>query len=145
MTAYLFDIDGVLTDPVEKRVTEENLYSEIIKRLQRKDKICFNTGRSTAWITKRVVIPLLKQVSDKNIFGNFFVIGEKGGTWITFDKDGNMIHGRKESFFLSPEFANKIKTLVEKEYSDSMFFDTTKETMISIEMHDGFALAEFHR
>lgn len=46
-TAYLFDVDGVLTDPVEKRVDREEIFSEIISRLQSGQPVAFNTGRST--------------------------------------------------------------------------------------------------
>ena len=31
--AYLFDVDGVLTDPIEKHVTNPELFTQLIERL----------------------------------------------------------------------------------------------------------------
>jgi hydroxymethylpyrimidine pyrophosphatase-like HAD family hydrolase len=141
----LFDVDGVLSDPREKQVTEPELYNQIIKSLQVGEPVGLNTGRSTKWMVERFVNPLLERIEDKTILENFVAIGEKGGTWVTFDNEGNMHHGRAKELAIPSEVIAEAKGLVETNYSDSMFFDDTKETMLSIEMHDRFDLDTFHQ
>ncbi len=143
--AYLFDVDGVLSDPQEKRVTESELFNQVITRLQRGEPAGLNTGRSTEWLTERFITPLLERIKEKSILQNFVAIGEKAGTWITFDKEGNMHHGKAKTIAIPEEVIEEAKELVKQKYQDSMFFDATKETMLSIEIHDGFDLDTFHQ
>ena len=144
MIAYLFDIDGVLTDPVEKRVTEPELFNALHTLLQQGDFVCFNTGRSITWIIERVINPFFDHVEQKELLKDVIAIAEKGGTWLTFDGEGAGTKEKDEALMVSSALREHVKHLVEKEYSDAMFFDTTKETMISVEMDDGFDLATFH-
>ena len=145
MKAYLFDVDGVLSDPVEKQVTEVGLFDQIIQLLQNQQPVALNTGRSTQWLMERFVARLLEKISDTAILTNFMIIGEKGGTWITFDETSAMHHGKAKDIAI-PEAINKtVAKLVEQKYSDSMFFDSTKETMLSVEMLDGFDIDTFHK
>jgi hydroxymethylpyrimidine pyrophosphatase-like HAD family hydrolase len=144
-TAYLFDVDGVLSDPKEKKVTQPELFQQVISILQKGEPLGLNTGRSTEWLLDRFINPLLDRINDKSILQNFFVVGEKGGTWITFNKEGVMHHGRDKELVILEELINKSKQLIEEKYHDSMFFDETKETMLSIEMRDGFSIETFHQ
>lgn len=143
--AYLFDVDGVLSDPIEKKVTETKLFNEIIARLQKGEPVGLNTGRSTEWMVQRVITPLIDRLDAKNLLKKFVAIGEKGGTWITFDHEGNMKYGKAKDLAIPPEVLTEAKDLVETKYHDAMFFDETKETMLSIEMHDGFDLETFQQ
>lgn len=76
--AWLFDIDGVITHPEQKRVTEPRIIDEIIKRLQAGEPVALVTGRSLSWMIDRVVSPLEQKVNDKSLLTNFFGLGEKG-------------------------------------------------------------------
>ena len=104
-----------------------------------------NTGRSIAWMVERFIDPLIERIKDKTILQNFVAIGEKGGTWILFDRQGNMKQGKMAELVIPDEVIEEAKKLVDQTYNDSMFFDSTKETMLSIEMHDGFDLKTFHQ
>lgn len=140
--AYLFDVDGVLTDPKEKKVTDELLES-LAKRLARGEPVGLNSGRSNEWMIEKIIKPLLERIEDKSVLGNFVAIGEKGGTWITFDENGNMREGRSGKIVIHESLENNVRKLVEENYSDSMFFDDTKQTMVSVEMQDGYDIAKF--
>ncbi len=142
---YLFDVDGVLTDPREKRVTNPALFDEFIARLANNEKIALNTGRSTAWLENNFLVPLLERVEDPAILSNMICIGEKGGTWATIDSEKHVSHGKVESIALPAELKDRISRLVAEKYSDQMFFDETKQTMISVEMNDGGDIAEFQK
>src|SRR5688572_11074109 len=87
-TAYLFDVDGVLTDPVEKRVIEPELLEYILKFLSQGNPVAFNTGRALEWTVEKVVTTLFTKAKDKDIFTRFIVIGEKGETWMVWDNEG---------------------------------------------------------
>src|SRR5690242_12367840 len=85
--AWLFDVDGVLTDPELKRVTRPALYDELIARLRQGEPVGLNTGRSLAFIDG-VLGPLEERLADKRLLRSLVAIGEKGGAQITYDEDG---------------------------------------------------------
>jgi hydroxymethylpyrimidine pyrophosphatase-like HAD family hydrolase len=143
--AYVFDVDGVLTDPQKKRVIHDTLFTRMTELLNRCEPIALNTGRSTTWVQERILNPLLDVLPVRSLLANFFIICEKGGTWITFEQAGNMTHGRDESLTVPEALKSAVSKLIEAKYADSMFVDPTKETMISTEMRDGFDIAEYSR
>src|SRR5258708_2494031 len=145
MKAYLFDVDGVLSDPVAKQVTEEGLFDQIIRLLQHEQPVALNTGRSTDWLVERFVTKLIEKTSTTALLSRFIVIGEKGGTWIKFDEKGAMHYGKAKDIAMPERINSEVEALVKQKYSDSMFFDATKETMLSVEMLDGFSIDTFHQ
>lgn len=138
-----YDVDGVLTDPREKIVIYEEIFDEIIAQLEAGEPVCFNTGRSDSWVMERVITSILERIQDKAILRNLIIVGEKGGTWTTFNLNGEPVHSAVETISVPSELKNRVRTLIEDKYSDVMFFDESKETMISIEMADGYDLASF--
>jgi hydroxymethylpyrimidine pyrophosphatase-like HAD family hydrolase len=134
--AYLFDVDGVLTNPLEKTVPPEVL-EHLGEKLRAGVPIALNTGRSTAWVKERVVGPLRESVRDERLLSNLVLVGEKGGTWTHFDEQGNMLDGKVKSISVPEELYERTKAVVESNYSDIMHVDETKQTMISIEINDG--------
>lgn len=141
--AYLFDVDGVIVDPQEKKVTNIGIIQDIVKKLEIGEPIGLNTGRSTSWTMDRVVLLISQTISDQSFMQNLLVVGEKGATWVTFDEKGAPSYGMREDIAVDSELIERIKRLVEDKYSSSMFFDDTKQTMISAEMRDGFEMSEF--
>jgi HAD superfamily hydrolase (TIGR01484 family) len=136
MNAYIFDVDGVISHPNEKKPTIEGILDIIVSNLSKQEPVALNTGRSLEWITERVIGKLLSKITDKTTLQYFFAVGEKGGTWLTFDQAGKIIENRDNSISVPIKLQKKIKNLVEKEFSDTTFFDNSKQTMISTEMLD---------
>jgi len=143
--AWIFDVDVVITNPSEKRITESEILDRIIEKLEKDEPVALNTGRSLSWMIERVINPMLAKIENKRVLRNFFAVGEKGGTWLTFQDNGEMIEHKDESIKVPQELAQKIRELIESDYSDSMFYDDSKETMISTEMKDGHSLEEFKK
>jgi hydroxymethylpyrimidine pyrophosphatase-like HAD family hydrolase len=139
----LFDVDGVFTDPQEKKVVHEALFDEIITQLEAGEPVCFNTGRSDSWVMDRVVDTILERVQDKDTLRNLIIVGEKGGTWTTFTAKGEAVHAAVETISVPDELKVRVRSLINEKYRDVMFFDESKETMISIEMVDGYNLDTF--
>ncbi len=140
-TAYIFDVDGVLSDPVQKQVTEPELLNQLVRILEQEDPLALNTGRATSWVKERVIAPLEKLVSQKSLFDNFMVVGEKGNTLLTFES------GEWKDTILTSQInvslEKNIREIAENEFAGSMFFDPDKSTMVSIEMRDGFNNDEY--
>lgn len=144
MNAYIFDVDGVITSLQEKQVKEIKIL-EIISKLLKNQVVAFNTGRDLKWVTERVINLLVEKIDNKNILQNLFIVGEKGGTWLTFDESGNMIKQKDKSILMPQTLQDKLKNLAREEFSDYVFYDENKETMISLEIKDDLPLEEFNR
>ena len=140
--AWLFDVDGVITDPQEKKVLEEGLFEQIISRLEAGEPVAFNTGRDLGFVQEKVIDELLKR-TDKKKLQNLFAVAEKGALWAAFGPDGREKESIDESISVPEEVKNRVRDLVKQKFSDCMFYDETKRTMISIEMNHNGDLEEF--
>ncbi len=148
-TLWVFDVDGVITDPREKRITEPGLLEQFVAWLEQVDLIAINTGRSLVWLEEKVIEPLEKKLAENNksksLLHNVFEVGEKGADWMEYAEDGKKNQTIDTSISVSKDLQEKVKKLVQEEFTNSMFFDDTKKTMISIEMNKGFDLDKFNR
>ncbi len=143
MIAYLFDVDGVLTDPVEKKITEPELLDYIFTFLSQGEPVALNTGRALEWVQEKVLTALFAKAKDKRIFTRFIVIGEKGETWIVWDEEGRAHQETTEGLVLPKNLQDKFSELIEERFSDAMFFDNTKTVMITAEMKDNYDIQKF--
>lgn len=141
--AWLFDVDGVITHPEQKKVTEPEIFNEIIKRLTSGEPVALVTGRSLTWMTERVIDPLVAKIDDKSLLRNFFGLGEKGGVWVTFDSDGNRQETIDENVSVPQFLQEEVREMIENRFSDTMCFDDSKKTMISTEMRDDITVNQF--
>ncbi|MDP2637804.1 MAG: hypothetical protein Q8P26_01970 [Candidatus Levybacteria bacterium] len=141
----ILDVDGVITDPKEKIITEPEILDQIVSRLEKGEPVALNTGRSIEWVIDRVLNPLTEKIKDKKILQNLLAVGEKGGTWAEFDDQGNLTQHKDENISVPDSLKDKIRDLINKKYSDSMFFDESKLTMISTEMKDGLSLEDYRK
>lgn len=135
-TVYIFDVDGVLTNPSLKKIEHKEILNKIAKLLEN-NLVALNTGRSLAWILERVINPLIELVEDKDNLENFYAVGEKGGTWLSISKSAQVNEFKDEQISTPLELRNKVRELIESEFADTTFFDNSKETMVSAEMNDG--------
>ena len=143
-TAWLFDVDGVLTSPKEKRVTQPEIFSQLIKRLEKGDLVGLNTGRAVDFMITQILDPLEEKISNKSLFKNIYAIGEKGATWITYDERGARKIDIDSKISIPIDIQYQIRKLVSQTpYSDTMFYDETKKTMISLEMKNRSPFADF--
>lgn len=139
--AWLFDVDGVITNPKEKRVTHPEILEEIAKRLENGEPVALVTGRSLEWVSERVADPLKARISNKKLLDNLFVSGEFGGSYIEY-KDGNEKHFIDHTIEVPSEVVEEAKT-ISQEFENTMMWDQTKKTMVSIEMKDGIDVHDF--
>ncbi len=140
-TVWLFDVDGVITNPSLKKITVPQIIDEIIKRLENSEPVALVTGRSLEWVEERVLDPLEKRILNKNLLSTIFVSGEFGGSKLIYQK------GKRQAFvdlnLAVPEKLIKSAKEISQEFSKTMEWDVSKRTMISIEMKDNNSLDQF--
>lgn len=142
MNAWIFDIDGVITDPVTKRIKYPQIIDFLIGKLSKNEPVGLNTGRSLSWTEERVLNPLILKLKDKSILENLIICAENGAVSATFTK--GELSKYKDSNFTVPAF---IADEVRKSIKDTKLisFDESKETMVTVEMQDGASLEEFRK
>jgi len=142
--AYLFDVDGVLTNPEAKKIEQKEIFDELIKRLQEGEPIGLNTGRSLEFMILEVLQPLESKITEKVLLKNVFAIGEKGSAWITYDSHGVRTVRVDKLTSVPQAVQDEVKVLLEKPiYKNVMFYDETKLTMVSVELKHGKSIVEF--
>jgi trehalose-phosphatase len=140
--AWVFDIDGVITNPSEKEIKETEILTEIIKRLQKKEPVALVSGRAYSWIDRVVLQSLTNQIEDKALLDNLFVSAEFGGITIKYangDRTKNIHHEEQ----LPQELTKKAKDLIQKHYKDIAFVDEEKEVQFTVEMKRGITVEKF--
>lgn len=138
----IMDVDGVISSLKEKKANPAVL-EYISDQLKKGKPIALNTGRSLDWITTRAGKSLINNSQTKKVLKNLIIVGEKGGTWAEFDNQGNLIENKDDSISAPDNLKNEIRDLISNQYSNSMFYDESKLTMISTEMKDGHSLEDY--
>lgn len=142
--AWIFDVDGVLTNPEAKRVIHQEIFDELIKRLRKGEPVGLNTGRSSNFVIDEVLEPLCLRIRDSHLIKNCFTIAEKGAVVITYDEEGKRSSSVDKEALLPFDIRNEIKVLVSQSpFSETMFFDETKQTMVSLELRNNASLSKF--
>lgn len=140
----IMDVDGVISSLKEKKARPEIL-EHIAQELKNGKPVALNTGRSLDWVVTRAGRTLINNPEIKTFLKNLIIVGEKGGTWMTFDDNGKPQEHVDESISISPKLKKEIRDLITAKYYRSMFYDTPKKTMISTEMKDGYDMSEYEK
>jgi len=141
---WIFDVDGVLTNPEQKRIIYPELISELVKRLKNNEPIGLNTGRSFSFIEQEILHPLQEKLPliEHHLLSLVFPVGEYGGVWMTYEQGVFQQH-INSSLCVPGEMEKQIKTFVKEMCNDIVFFDTDKRTMISLELQKGKTIDVF--
>jgi hydroxymethylpyrimidine pyrophosphatase-like HAD family hydrolase len=138
---HVFDLDGVITDPANSQV-DNKVVDAMDQLLAAGTYLAINTGRSFEWVEQHL-IGRLKADKDE-ISSRFIVVCEKGGEMATW-WDGRWSVAPSE-FALPHALYEITKTTFDrnKEQLKSMFWDSTKRTMATIEKLPSADLTDFH-
>ncbi len=142
MKAWLFDVDGVITNPILKKANPQ-IILKLIEILEKGEIIGLNTGRSLDFVIEEALKPLEQVLPNKNLLQSLYFVGEKGGTWGDY-KNGEIEHRIDETISVPNKLIERIRNLITNKYSDTMFYDETKRTMISTEFKKGADIDKFH-
>lgn len=146
MFAYLFDVDGVLTNSQTRKISKPELITNLVSKLHEGSPLGFISGRGMLWLRSSVVKVLENYLGDhpgfnKNILDNIFVAGEFGGV-ICVHKNGVRLESVNKKFAI-PEEAQRGLHLVTFQYSDYIFVETEKQTVFSVASKIGIKDNEF--
>ncbi len=143
MDAFILDVDGVFTSPSESETVDNRILAIVQKILLNGSLVALNTGRPNIWIKSKILDHLLTNIQDKNILNNIFVIGEKGGTKIEF-KNGEFRFDKNLPVEIPESLKTKIRNMIQEEFPDDLFFDESKETMITVQKIPSVSLNRFN-
>ncbi len=132
---WVFDIDGVITDPVTKKVLNPQIIATIEKRLSQKIPVCFNTGRSAQWI-KETIIP---HFNPKTSLELLYCSCEMGEVSLEYDSRNSPHETIYHHNLIPAELKATIREIVLSSYDETMFVDETKKSILTIEMKDGLS------
>lgn len=139
---YVFDLDGVVTDPSNSQV-DESVVGVMYQLLVEGAYVGVNTGRSFEWVEKNLISRLTVEDPDR-IFEKFLVICEKGGETVQWQGSSWVMH--PSQFALSLDTYTQTKAIFDRLASrlPTMFWDATKRTMATVEKQPQADLDTFH-
>ncbi len=141
--AWIFDVDGVIMNP-ETKEANARLLSEIVKKLHNKEPVVLITGRSLEWLEERVLNQLFSLIKHPDDEQMFYVSGEFGGAYMRY-KNRKMTSFIDNAIAAPQTLLKEVVKIVDSEFSDIVFLDTTKKTMVSIEMKQGATVSQFKK
>lgn len=132
---WIFDVEGVITDPISKTVIHPQIIEKIEQQLTHKIPVCFNTGRSAQWI-QQTIIP---QFNSGIPLEYLFAACEMGNVTLQFNQDNSSSETIINTNLIPSQLSATIREIVLSSYPESMFVDETKKSILTIEMKDGFS------
>lgn len=132
-TLYIFDIDGVITNPYVKKPNPAIL-AFIADQLSQKKPVMLSTGRAIAWIEKNIVSALKILIKEEKDLDLLFISAEKGAVSAVYTR--GILESTIDPKSIIPKEIRKAVIKKMGEYS-GIFFDEDKQTMISIEIEGG--------
>lgn len=137
-TLLLFDIDGVITEPVTGKVASD-VVDEIVSILERGEPIAFNTGRGLKWVIQDIFPPIRHKLSSESMLSKLSIAYEKGAFLLTFNE-----RGEPEKPVVTPEIdfvplslRMEVLELITTKYSATMFPGEEKEAILSPQFQPG--------
>lgn len=137
----LLDVDGPISSPVDRRIAIPSIIEDLVTLAGLGIPIAFVTGRSSTFMRDEVVAPLLRE--GLPIGSRMFGVSEKGGVWfpITAQGIGEIVINKKLA--LPEDYTSELHDLVDARFEGEMFFDNTKQVMISLEQNRGISSEEY--
>lgn len=146
MNAYLFDVDGVITDPVTRNISKQQLVTHLITLLQKGNPIGIISGRGLIWLRSRIVKVLENYLNDhpgldNSMLDNVYVSGEFNGV-VCIHKNGE----RQEFVNREQAIPEEVKSglhLIAFQFSEYVFVDQEKQTIFTVQANSSVNEKEF--
>lgn len=139
MTAWIFDVDGVLTNLTAEKILLPEIPMIIHEKLKRGEPVAFITGRSLAWLEKTT---LSKLNFDENEAANLFIAAEFGGVIARYE-DNKLTSKTNKLYAVSDYIKEKAKEIIEK-YQDSIEIEK-KEMFFTSKIKEGTPFEQFKK
>lgn len=141
-SVYVFDLDGVVTDPESREINEE-VIEMMYQLLERGNYLAANTGRSFSWV-KEHVVSRLETHGNKEIFDRFTAVCEKGGEMAIWQDGAISIELSEYGLPRNAYEITKSTFQQNKSLFQTMIWDDTKQTMATIGKKLSASLQDFH-
>lgn len=135
MNAYLFDVDGVLTNMEKRKIDKPEIIPLLISLLQKGSPLGFISGRGMLWLRSNLVKMLENYLNDhpgfkENMLDNVFVSAEFGGVFCAH-KNGIREETVNREFTIPDEVKRGLH-FVAFQYSDIVYVETEKQTIFTV-------------
>ena len=138
----IFDIDGPVTQPESRRIEQPEILDLTLDFILGRGYIAYNTGRASIVAHDRVVSPLLSRaiargVKAETVSSRISIFAEKGAVTSVWDGElGQWTHRVDPATVVPPDLRSAVTDLLcsDHEFRTYMFYDSDKETMVSVEM-----------
>jgi hypothetical protein len=138
----LFDVDGPITHPESRKIEQPEILDLTLDFLAKNGYVAYNTGRARRIVYERVIYPLLKQALARGInpavvSRRISVFAEKGAVVSVWDdKHLQWQHRVDPETEVPVELRSAVASLLrnDREFRTHIFYDSDKETMVSVEM-----------
>lgn len=127
----LLDVDGPIASPVTRTLAIDSIADDLVALANAGVPIVFNTGRSDAFLTERVLPALIERGVASH--ARIVCICEKGAVWFTVDDRGTSEPIVDETLAIPAEVAAALEEMIRRDYADLVFVDETKRAMVSAE------------
>jgi hypothetical protein len=136
----LLDVDGPIASPVTRRVPAA-IIRDLAVLAAAGIPIAFITGRSLAFLRDHVVAELVSHglAEDARMYG----VCEKGAVWFPITAQGVGEVQLDASVAIPAPVVDALRDLVNGEFAATMFFDETKQAMVSIEQRQDASHASY--
>jgi hypothetical protein len=137
----LLDVDGPIASPITRTIATPSILTDLITLATGQVPIAFITGRSADFIREQVVAPLVAAGLPSTV--RMYGVCEKGAVWFPIGPDGMGEVVVDRSVALPPAVIDEVRQLVLESFATEMFFDETKQAMISVEQRTDVSAADF--
>jgi len=126
----LLDVDGPIASPVTRTVPEP-IIRDLVILAGAGMPIAFITGRSLDFMRDHVVAELVANglTESARVYG----VCEKGAVWFPITSGGVGPVEMDSSVAIPAPVVDGLRTLVQSDFATTMFFDETKQAMVSVE------------
>ncbi len=140
MNAYIFDVDGVITSPIEKKITKPELIERITQMLADGTPVALISGRGIGWLHQQVISVLELYLEehprmDKNMLNNLYVSGEFSGAY-AFHKGGRREIRYNPEFSIPKDLRKRLNKVAEK-FHNIGSVEHEKHTQFTMEANSG--------
>ena len=146
MNTYLFDIDGVLTNPHTPEIIQPHMIEILTTFLKRGIPMGFISGRPMWWLRdeliKKMEMEVTKENLDKKILDLLYVAGEFGAV-TAVHINGEKIEKLDEKYMIPNEIKDKLATYAQS-IKDTVFIEK-KQTLFTVHRNEGLSQEEFRK
>ncbi|TFD09084.1 hypothetical protein [Cryobacterium sp. TMT1-66-1] len=137
----LLDVDGPIASPITRTIATSSILTDLITLAAGHVPIAFITGRSADFIREQVVAPLVAAGLPDSF--RMYGVCEKGAVWFPIGVEGMGDVVIDQSVALPTAVIDEVRQLVADSFSAEMFFDETKQAMISVEQRTDVSHANY--